>query len=616
MLKKSIFLFILEFFIVSSYSQSVHVLNNSVSLQILDSLQLFVNTNKNLYWWTNNSSLKVTQKGKIYLDKKLEGTNIAKVFVGSSLGKGIDSCEVTEVDWSANKSKLIIEDILTSPTILTSINGEIIFSEKNTIYKTSDGFRSKQYLGNLPGNPSNTPLLVTPMGNFLRCSERIYYSKSFADWLLVFEGKYDGLYNGFDFHYDGQRKVVYLYISEYTWDNVKNEHNVYRGVVHQNGKSEWKTILHFYSRGSYQITPQTRPITRHIHVVSVDPYTGNLWVGTGDHEHECSIYYSNNNGESFNLLGMGTQDFRTLSFWFTSKYIYWNMDSSDPQSIWRIARSAFNELGICPSMSPELDNGFTKIGNRYYVVKNDIPGFFPVSDGKVFTETIKRQLNSSNKVIPFGDEEFSFKEKVAEISCGSMWYVLNVKTLNEKNITIMGVSNEGNHYDTRPRVFGIEERHDGSINIQEVLTLPATVLGSFAQLEPKTQDKNGYIYFKSRLLSYNGIYKTSLVWKESTNYSNYKAPTHYITRWDENYIVYPNPNSGHFILQNLSGFKAFNKYSFEITNINGMEVFKLKKMYNYLEMEEFFDLDLPKGIYILKVIVNGNIDYSCKFTIF
>lgn len=66
---------------------------------------------------------------------------------------------------------------------------------------------------------------------------------------------------------------------------------------------------------------------RHIHAVQHDPYTDLLWVTTGDFDSECQILYSKDEGRSFDLLGGGSQRWRTVSLMFTPEYIIWGTDA-------------------------------------------------------------------------------------------------------------------------------------------------------------------------------------------------------------------------------------------------------------------------------------------------
>jgi hypothetical protein len=65
---------------------------------------------------------------------------------------------------------------------------------------------------------------------------------------------------------------------------------------------------------------------RHIHLVQSDPYDDLLWVATGDQDEECRILCSRDGGASFEKVGGGSQDWRTVSLLFTTGALFWGTD--------------------------------------------------------------------------------------------------------------------------------------------------------------------------------------------------------------------------------------------------------------------------------------------------
>ena len=65
---------------------------------------------------------------------------------------------------------------------------------------------------------------------------------------------------------------------------------------------------------------------RHIHAVQYDKFEDKLWVTTGDEDSECRIMYSEDDGNTFETIGHGAQEWRAVSLLFTEKHIYWGMD--------------------------------------------------------------------------------------------------------------------------------------------------------------------------------------------------------------------------------------------------------------------------------------------------
>lgn len=69
---------------------------------------------------------------------------------------------------------------------------------------------------------------------------------------------------------------------------------------------------------------------RHIHFIKWDDYEKALWMGTGDygeHNKECRLYKSINNGDTWQLIGQGSQDWRAIGLCFTKKHVIWGTDA-------------------------------------------------------------------------------------------------------------------------------------------------------------------------------------------------------------------------------------------------------------------------------------------------
>ena len=66
---------------------------------------------------------------------------------------------------------------------------------------------------------------------------------------------------------------------------------------------------------------------RHIHFVKYDPYEDCLWLGTGDADNECFLMRSDDNGDSWEMIGKGSQDWRAIGICFDKDYIIWGTDA-------------------------------------------------------------------------------------------------------------------------------------------------------------------------------------------------------------------------------------------------------------------------------------------------
>lgn len=94
----------------------------------------------------------------------------------------------------------------------------------------------------------------------------------------------------------------------------------------ENTKETWKI--------AYEFLPGE---VRHIHALQKDPYTGLLWVCTGDEDKEAMIGWSANNFKTIVPIGKGSQKWRTCQLVFTENAVYWGADTgvSDEAGIYR-----------------------------------------------------------------------------------------------------------------------------------------------------------------------------------------------------------------------------------------------------------------------------------------
>jgi hypothetical protein len=64
-------------------------------------------------------------------------------------------------------------------------------------------------------------------------------------------------------------------------------------------------------------------------MVTQDPFTGIIYISTGDDDDNAMIWYSTDNGANWTQLGTASQKYcRNLMFTFTEDYIYWAPDTT------------------------------------------------------------------------------------------------------------------------------------------------------------------------------------------------------------------------------------------------------------------------------------------------
>ena len=91
-------------------------------------------------------------------------------------------------------------------------------------------------------------------------------------------------------------------------------------------------------------------VIEHFHTVQLDPYTGVIYIATGDTLNKSQMWYSKDSGDTWiqqtfvdpddgTTVTSGEKLFRILNFNFTKDFVYWSSDSSRDHAIMRCERS-------------------------------------------------------------------------------------------------------------------------------------------------------------------------------------------------------------------------------------------------------------------------------------
>ena len=135
-------------------------------------------------------------------------------------------------------------------------------------------------------------------------------------------GKIINIFAGFHGNKPGHRGICktpngYIFFGEYSLNpNRDIEINLYRSV--DNGLS-------------FQIIKSFKPgEIRHIHFIEWDKYDNCIWLGTGDYginNSECRLYRSFDYGNTFELIGSGSQDWRSIGVCPSKNIVFWGTDA-------------------------------------------------------------------------------------------------------------------------------------------------------------------------------------------------------------------------------------------------------------------------------------------------
>lgn len=144
---------------------------------------------------------------------------------------------------------------------------------------------------------------------------------------------------------------------EYTRMGVVYTANCWRIKADSNltDPNNWEIIKQFQVAESDKITTYDESVIEHFHTVQRDPYTGIIYLATGDLRKKSQMWYSRDNGDNWEqqiftdpstgkTLTSGEKYFRILNYNFTDEYVYWSSDSSKKHAILRCERAESGEL--------------------------------------------------------------------------------------------------------------------------------------------------------------------------------------------------------------------------------------------------------------------------------
>lgn len=181
--------------------------------------------------------------------------------------------------------------------------------------------------------------------------------------VLTPDGEVAHVFKGYHGNKPGHRGVCltpngYIFFGEYSLNpNRDIEINLYRSV--DNG-------------ATFQVIKLFKPgEIRHIHFIEWDPYDKCIWLGTGDYglnNEECRLYQSFDYGESFQLVGHGSQLWRSIAVCPTKDYVYWGTDAGhckDKNRIVRYEKETKSLENVAELTGPCHGMGVTRNGTIY-----------------------------------------------------------------------------------------------------------------------------------------------------------------------------------------------------------------------------------------------------------
>ena len=227
--------------------------------------------------------------------------------------------------------KLIIEKTIPNMTVHWFSDGEILASIGYAICVSKDGGASFQKTLDLPVAAITSGLSKFRLASrALRLGVRTLIKLKSGTVLAAANRKLFRIQ-------DGQVTTVYSFDKGFSplrqgWCE-DDKGNCYMTEYFLNNKRTTSSeIVKSSSDGkSWQVVHSTDCI-RHIHCVQWDPFSRNIYMGTGDRDNESSISYSQDGGKTWAILGSGDQVYRAVSLLFSRDYIYWGGDAPTRQN--------------------------------------------------------------------------------------------------------------------------------------------------------------------------------------------------------------------------------------------------------------------------------------------
>ena len=191
------------------------------------------------------------------------------------------------------------------------------------------------------------------------------------------------------------------------WDEDK-EGNLYYGE-YQLGNHSVTNLYWSHDLGkTWQVKNSFKTIeTRHIHCVAYDLFQDVVWIATGDRDHESRILFSSDQGESFQELGAGSQDWRTVSLQFTEDAVFWGTDIPEAKNrLFQWSRINGNRKELLSVRNPFYYSSQDRNGIIYFSTGAEKPEF----GGEKFAELWQITTNEPPKrliKLPRGKLDYS-----------------------------------------------------------------------------------------------------------------------------------------------------------------------------------------------------------------
>ena len=393
-------------------------------------IEMYVNDSIDLikYKITFSDKSKLTEKSTLFgiKDGKLYVSDLRNVKQNTIYSIFVDNIklEVKVKFWIENKYKLELIDEDCKYRVLLTKADTTFFIQNDQLFYSVGNMSNKTFCAKLPLYTNLYTEFVAENGYYAyRSYLELYVSKDLKNWKKIYSGK-RGIKSSMVIVPEKKR----LLFIEYTEGKMRDKHSIY-SYNYENGVLEKK-----YTFGATTDNQSSTYKVRHIHVIQRDPYNGDIYVGTGDDDSESFILRSTDSGDSFYVLGQGSQLWRTLAFIFTPTHIFWNVDSDQPQFLTRVSKA----------------------------------------------DLLKNTQIDEKKLIRY------------PLTNSALWCTMDYSLTDKESMTIMSSNSEGAIYDNYCRTYGILIE-DQIPKVYELYKIPANM--KYTQLFVLGVDNESNLYF-------------------------------------------------------------------------------------------------------------------------
>ncbi|WP_148038907.1 hypothetical protein [Proteiniphilum sp. X52] len=304
---------------------------DSLSLTEVDStLSTKVEIDNDLFDINNN---KIFLKDKNNISHVYETINLVDLKSNKKL-----SIKVKLRFWLTKKYGLKVQERYPPQNILVYTSSDTTYIiEKNTLFYFTKQLGEKVYCTSFPLEGGLYNQMICKNGYYaIRTENKIYLSNNLTKWDIIYNDKRAIKESMVITQNENGDELLF---SEYTPGIDYKRHHIYAYNLRNKTMSIRMT---FYKRSDFYEN-KLQPYARHIHFLVQDKYSDNIFIGTGDSQGEAGIYFSEDMGITFKKLGGGNEKWRSLAMMFNSEFIFWNMDSAEPQYLFRLNRKDLQE---------------------------------------------------------------------------------------------------------------------------------------------------------------------------------------------------------------------------------------------------------------------------------